>query len=72
MRLHFSNGINRYNSSSVNVRQALAEILCFNLAQVNIGEISFSVETHNRQNYHMFCAMYAVLSQQFHNMLASR
>ena len=72
MRLHFSNEINRYNSSSVNVRQALAEILCFNLAQVNIGEIYFSVDSHNKQNYHMFSAMYAVLSQQFHNMLASR
>ena len=72
VRLHFSNEINRYNSSSVNVRQALAEILCFNLAQVSVGEISSSVETHDRQNYHIFCAIYAVLSQHFHNMFASR
>ena len=35
VRLHFSDEINLYNSSSLNVRQALAEILCHNLAQVS-------------------------------------
>ncbi|XP_045189773.1 VPS10 domain-containing receptor SorCS1-like isoform X2 [Mercenaria mercenaria] len=34
VRLHFSEEINNYNSSSLNVRQALAEILCHNLAQI--------------------------------------
>ena len=35
VRLHFSSHIDTYNSSSLNVRQALAEILCHNLAQVS-------------------------------------
>ncbi|KAL4231927.1 Sortilin-related VPS10 domain containing receptor 2 [Mactra antiquata] len=34
VRIHFSEQINNYNSESLNVRQALAEILCHNLAQI--------------------------------------
>jgi len=34
--LHFSDEINNYNSQSLNIRQALAEILCHNIAQVSV------------------------------------
>jgi len=61
VRIHFSEEINYYNSESLNIRQALAEILCHNLAQVHILKF-----TDIFAGWHSFCFAFYTMRYNFH------